>query len=260
MKIFRPILSNAKTQGFGQSDVCVATSGGKVIWPYKILDKRGTVCPVNSVDFYTNALGMKGHNGEDWATYFKEKNYFSVIADTEWYCKGDLDDSGGIGIDIISKSAIDIDKLPFQTGTKAKALWVSQGNKLYVKFRYHHAKMNIPKDNTTISAGFLIQYADSTGASGGNHVHWSMKFCDEFGKTLDTDNGYLGAVNFSRWFTNQFILDALAEIKKQVDAQATVTPAEQATTTIPLKEEYSPTLLDIILSFINTFLNFLRKR
>jgi murein DD-endopeptidase MepM/ murein hydrolase activator NlpD len=78
-----------------------------------------------------------------------------------------------------------------------------------VKFRFWHAKKNLTRERDPVTAGMQIQDADSTGASGGDHVHWSMKFVDENGSTMDQDNGYYGAVDFTDWYENTFILKAL---------------------------------------------------
>lgn len=261
MKVFRPVLSNTKSQSFGQNLACAKVhTNGSLIFPYAIINKKGGVCPVGSVDFYTTALGMKGHNGEDWAAFHGEKVYFPVMAETEWYARGEVDSSGGIGIDVLSKVPIEIDVLPPQTGPTAKTMWEQLGGKSYVMFRFHHAMLNVPADGSEVKAGFLIQKADSTGASGGDHCHWSMKFCDGQGNTLDTDNGYSGAVDFSRWFTNAFILDEMTALVKKENEGVTITPEEQATTTTQLLPHYMPTNFDRIVALINTLLSIFRRR
>jgi hypothetical protein len=38
-----------------------------------------------------------------------------------------------------------------------------------------------------------------------------MKFIDAKGNTLDTNNGFAGAVDFSHWFQNKFVMDEVDE-------------------------------------------------
>ena len=86
--------------------------------------------------------------------------------------------------------------------------------RIRVKFRFWHALANTVKDNQKIVTGSYIQASDSTGASSGDHVHWSMKFVDRNGATLDRDNGYYGAVDFSSWYVNEYIMNQLGTKKK----------------------------------------------
>jgi hypothetical protein len=227
MKIYRPVASNQKTQGFGESDACAKGT------PIKIINKKNGVCPAGYVDFYTTVLGMKGHNGEDWATAFKDPNYFPVEADTGWYARPADDSDGGIGLDVYSKKRIFIDMLPPQAGAKAKKEWREHKGFMYVKFRFWHHHSNLKVSKAPVVLGEKIALCDSTGASGGNHLHWSMKFVDSNDKTLDTNNGYTGAVDFSRWYENTFILDELA--KRKVEATAAVIKEEIET--LPVKEQ-----------------------
>lgn len=262
MKIYRPFLTNYLVQRFGEAKTCAAVnSNGKVYWPYKIINKVNGLCREGYSDFYRTVLGMFGHNGEDWAVYRKEKIYFPVLADTQWYGKNDLDDGGGIGIDVISRSPIAISTLPQYTGDQAKSLWKELGGKIYVKFRFHHAMLNIPESGSEIRAGFLIQLSDSTGASTGDHCHWSMKFCDSNGETLDKDNGFKGAVPYNIFFTNKFILDELEDISKRLASDIESVVSEESLMVFsPLKSEYMPSQFDRIIAAINTFLNALRGK
>ena len=182
MKVYRPIRTNAISQKFGESAACVKIGArGPVIY------KHGLVCSEGYEDFYAR-LGLKGHNGWDLVAKHGEPVYFSVAADAEWYALDATDSSGGIGVDIISKQPID-------------------GQ--YLKFRFWHLKNEMVNDDQPIVVGHLLGYADSTGASSGDHVHMEMKVCDETGITLNRENGYFGAMPFDEWYENRFILDAM---------------------------------------------------
>lgn len=185
MEIYRPVKTNRKTQAFSESRACSKIG----VRPFQVVNKRNGKCPIGYESFY-EALNMKGHNGEDWHTWHGEPIYFPVKADTTWYAKTEVDSDGGIGVDVISKSPV-----------------LEDGS--YVKFRFWHLKNPAVYDGQIISFGQLIGFADNTGSSSGDHLHWSMKIVDKNGNTLNKDNGYYGAVDFSPWFSNEFALDRL---------------------------------------------------
>jgi len=238
MKIYRPVKTNWKTQGFGESLACAKLDpSGKVIRPFKITSKSASAtCPVGTIDFYSGALGMMGHNGEDWSTKYKEDCHFPVEADTDWFAMTEVDKDGGIGIDVCSTRRILIDELPAQAGPQARAEWEKHDKMLFVKFRFWHHQSSLKVNKEGVRLGEKIGLCDSTGASGGDHLHWSMKFVSETGKTLDANNGYTGAVDFSHWFVNIYILD---ELKKREAIQNAVTSASNVvkeSTKLPLKD------------------------
>lgn len=192
MQIYRPVKSAYLTQGFGESRLCAkADFHGKVIRPFVLKPKSGGLCPVGYKSLYESAFGLAGHNGEDWRTYHGEPLYFPVYVEgMEWVAKNEVDNSGGVGVDIISKEPININ-----------------GEMTHVKFRFWHLRNSTVADGETVKLGQLIGYCDNTGVSTGNHLHWSMKLCLSNGTTKNKSNGYLGAVDFRPWFVNSFVLD-----------------------------------------------------
>ena len=213
MKLYRPTKTNLRTQGFGENRAWAKIG----VRPFQVVAKN-TVCPSGYRSFYEE-LGMEGHNGEDWATWDGEPLYFPVrIPNMEWWARSCLDTDGGIGVDVFSSKPVELG-LPPQTGQLAKQQWGEQGGKLYVKFRFHHLReVSVPTGNIDLQTGEVknpikfgqfLGNCDSTGASSGNHLHWSMKFVAKNSLTLDNDNGYYGAVDFSAWFENEFVLDVL---------------------------------------------------
>jgi hypothetical protein len=203
MLIYRPVRSNLLTQGFGENLACSVIGS----WPPKIIGKYGSVCPVGSTDFYPT-IGLDGHNGYDWATVKEEGVYFNIIADTKWRIVEEVDSAGGIVFSAYSESPV---KVPEPEGALAKEHWDKNEGKLYVRFIYVHAKANIFNNDSILGPGAHIQVANSSGASGGNHVHFGMKYVTKEGITLDYSNGYRGYVDPSPFYRNQFILDALTE-------------------------------------------------
>lgn len=189
--IYRPIKTNRKTQGFGDNIACSKIG----VRPFQVVTKQGQ-CPAGYQDFY-KALGMLGHNGEDWATWHGEPLYHG--GDYVGVMKSEIDSDGGIGVNIISKDKHLID-----------------GEMTYIKLKYWHLKAAIGYDGKIVNPGDMIGLCDSTGASSGDHLHWSLKPCDSKGNNTDPGNGYYGAVDFTPYFKNEFIVDVIDGIKEQV--------------------------------------------
>lgn len=235
MKILRPVETAILTQAFGDSRACVKVDAqGRATRPFKVIAKSGESCIAGYKDFYTTVLKMNGHNGTDHATYFKEPCHFPVEAETEWYAKSASDNDGGIGVDVFSKSRISFPELPKEAGAQARSEWKRFDGKMYVKFRFWHLHSYTVSKKEPVVQGQLIGYCDSTGASSGNHLHWSMKFVDEKDRTLDTDNGYQGAVDFSAWYEDGFVLTELERLRAiRETAQRAVEIAKEVVETLP---------------------------
>jgi len=144
--------------------------------------------------------------------YNGEHVYFSVDADTEWIARDASGGSGGLGTDFISQSRVYLEELPPQAGPEAKRDWGDNDKKIHVSFRLWHAKE--VWDDEEVRLGELCQIGDNTGASSGDHIHFMMKLVDsgsEFARTFDRDNGYKGAVDFSQWWDERFVLDVIGK-------------------------------------------------
>lgn len=207
----RPVVTPRQTQKFGEAKACIKVNvNGQPAWPQKIVGKRGGLCPAGHKDLYTWYLGMKGHSGEDWATYHGEPLYFSADFGCDWYAKQEPD--MGVRLDVYSLERVEIKNPP--KSPEALKEWKANGGRMYVKFVHAHLK-DILWANEDAGKGKLVKYGwqigwcDNTGMSSGDHLHWSMKFVDKNGKTLDKDNGYMGAVDFREHatFVNEFVGD-----------------------------------------------------
>ncbi len=237
-KIYRPVKSSTIGQKFGENLACCKTDIYKnAIRPFQIIAKKNFVCPVGYSSFY-EMIDMKGHNGIDITTYRGESVYFNVDADTKWYAKTEVDADGGVGIRVYSLDPLPfkLDELPAQLTSNIMDYYNgnfshdnSQGQ-LRVQFLYWHLKDVHLSDKPKIQIGTysdgrpelapeikfgdLIGFANSTGASAGDHLHHSMKFCNKASLTIGADNGYCGAVDMSQFFVNRFVGDII-EIEKQ---------------------------------------------
>ena len=190
ISLSRPLKSNQLNQGFGENRSCINQLTKQVI------TKSGETCPIGYVDFY-KSLNMWGHNGEDWNAWYGEPIYFNAIVYgggiLEGTCQNEIDSSGGKGVDVLFTDPV----------TQAK-----------YKTRYWHLKDSAVYDGQKIKSGDLIGYADSTGASSGNDLHWSVKPQTITGENLYPQNGYTGAIDIRKYegikyYPDDFILTVL---------------------------------------------------
>ena len=198
MKIYRPIKTNYLGQGFGENKaMCKLHSDGEAIRPFIIKSIPRSGIPFGWASFYP-MLGMLGHNGYDHNSYHGEPLYFPAdfAGAGGWWSKDASDIDGGLGVDVISKKEVLI-----------------EGRVSYVKMRFWHLKTGFKLDN--VQMGDLIGFCDNTGASSGDHLHWSLKRCTKDGRGIDLDNGYYGAIDFTPFYSNNFVLDVIG-----VQAQA----------------------------------------
>jgi murein DD-endopeptidase MepM/ murein hydrolase activator NlpD len=132
---------------------------------------------VNYLDFYQK-LGMKGHNGID----FRAKRGCPINAShTGTVVNCGKDGGGGVVVE----------------------LWNKEES---YKTVYYHLLMVGDKvqRGIKIGEGEVIGFADNTGIyTTGDHLHFGMKFVDNNGNTLNSNNGYAGAVDPSPYFENR---------------------------------------------------------
>ena len=205
MKIYREVKSNYLSQRFGENKACARVKeNGAPFTPFQVKTRIGNVCPVGYVGFY-QLIGMKGHNGDDYPVWYGEPVHFSC--DYEGWLRSEIDSSGGIGVDIVS----DVPLLACTEGCPA-------GTIHYIKRRHWHLKEAVGFDKKPIKIGDLIGRGGSTGASSGNHLHRSSKWCDKEGNGLHSDNGFQGCFDDSRFQVDEFVLDHLKkeEIQKNI--------------------------------------------
>ena len=201
--MYRPVKSNYLAQDFGENKACCkADERGLPIRPF-VIQSTSTdgVCPIGYMSFYPS-IGMKGHNGKDWKSWHGEPVYFPCEFDGWLRHASDLD--GGIGVDIISNGQILRDE---------------NGNLQYIKWRGWHGLKVTGVEGQKIKMGDLVMLADSTGASSGDHLHESLKWCDQYGNGIKQDNGYQGAIP-PKFFEqeNIFVGERVEIVKKAMSA------------------------------------------
>lgn len=133
---------------------------------------------LNYLDFYTN-LGMKGHNGID----FRARRGCEIYAAHDGIVQfAGSDGDGGVQVIIWD------DKKQFKT--------------IYYHLLDFSAKLH---RGIKVVAGEMIGTADNTGKyTTGDHLHFGMKFTTIHGNTLDSNNGYYGAVDPAPYFINRY--------------------------------------------------------
>lgn len=147
----------------------------------------------NKADVYTK-LGLEGHNGID----FQAVHGQPVYAAHDGVCFPEIDSSGGNGVVIRTNE-------PFEY----------QGQEVYFKTIYWHLmKANaVVHQGQRVKAGDLIGYADNTGTSTGDHLHFGLKpqahnETDWVWYNVEQNNGYLGAIDPMPYFNLYFAEDA----------------------------------------------------
>lgn len=149
----------------------------------------------NITDYYkNNGVAIIGHNGIDYSAVHGQP----VYAAHDGVCYPEIDDRGGNGVVIRTNEPFDY-----------------LGTEVYFKTIYwHFIKADaVVKTGQFVKAGELIGYADSTGLSTGDHLHFGLKpqAYNENNFTWynpDQNNGYLGAIDPAPYFNKFYAADA----------------------------------------------------
>lgn len=138
-------------------------------------------------------FGLNGHNGLDMKAIHGQ----SVFAAHDGICYPEIDNNGGNGVILQTE-------IPFDY----------KGISAYFKTIYWHLiKANaVVKTGQHVKAGALLGYADSTGFSTGDHLHFGLKpqLWNENNWTwynVEQHNGYLGAINPTPYFNHMYAID-----------------------------------------------------
>lgn len=151
---------------------------------------------------YYKQFGLKGHNGIDFGTKRGQEVYAAhdgVITHTS------LNPVEGVGIVLKTQEKFDFEK-----------------NQAYFKTVYWHLLAVNVKVGQAIKAGQMIGWADSTGVSTGDHLHFALKPVAAGEKDFEYSNvkqknGYFGAVDPQPYFAesshSMSLLETLANAK-----------------------------------------------
>lgn len=139
MKLFRPVKPFIINQRFGENQACIPVNGGAVI----------TCDGNNPPKGYKSVYGKKGHLGLDLHALHNQPVYCALdgVVDSV-----DTDPKSGLDVKVVSET---------------------EGRKF--KHVYEHLLGYQPKIGDTVDAGSLIGWADNTGYSAGDHLHFQLE-------------------------------------------------------------------------------------
>ena len=151
----------------------------------------------NLVNFYAQ-LGLKGHNGVDLEAPTSEPVYFNWIKNYGEISIGEVvnvSDSWtkGLGVTILIKD---------EDG--------------YFKLVFWHFKSYCVKIGDTVKTGQLLGYADNSGMSTGSHLHFGEYYSNVYGNTLQSNNGFGGALDPMPKYIDIYVIDYVNMLKKKV--------------------------------------------
>lgn len=167
--------------------------------PSYITQKFGETA--NLAYYHANGINIPGHNGIDFLT----KHGQPIFAAHDGAAYYEVDANQGHGVVLLTN-----DRFDYDTG------------QAYFKSIYWHLcdsskepQFKSPVEGTTglkVKAGDLIGYADTTGLSTGDHLHFGLKPVanNEPAFTwlnLEQDNGYMGAIDPAPYFNGQYAAD-----------------------------------------------------
>jgi hypothetical protein len=144
------------------------------------------------LDYYkNNGVYFTGHNGMDLSAAHGQE----VRASHGGIVEVQVDTKQGHGVVIVSDT-------PFEY----------KGGEAYFKTIYWHLIDNIPvKTGDKVTAGEVIGYADSTGLSTGDHLHFGLKPMAKNPNgtyyNLEPTNGYTGAIDPAPYFNGLYAED-----------------------------------------------------
>lgn len=162
-------------QKFGENRACIPIGGGKVI-----------ACDGNNPPpGYKSLYGFPGHKGIDVPAYHGQPVYCA--------CDGVVYD-----IDTKEKSGLDVKVLTERNGEKY----------LHV---YEHLLGYQPKKEDKIKTGDLIGWADNTGYSAGDHLHFELKIWS---------SGNWKSIDPEPFLTNLYALDVRGIVGKLKELSA----------------------------------------
>ena len=169
----KPVTPFLVGQNFGEDLACVSSD-------FKIVIARpdGGVCPVGYQSLY-KASGTKGHTGLDIKAYRWQPIYSSAEGFVE---EVETEERRGLGLGIITNKKYDLGIYGIH----------------HVKVRYWHLAAYNVKRGDQIKPGQLIGWADNTGYSAGDHLHYEIKPVYQVGNewwNVYQDNGYHGGIN-----------------------------------------------------------------
>lgn len=204
--LYHPVSPWSINQGFGEDRGCISNADNKTVISK---ESNEATCPVGFRPLYSQT---KGHNGLDlqakrWQPVYAAHSGIVTEVQTE--------EARGLGIGIVSNE---------------QRFFTEAGKKCHYKTRYwHFIALDVHKGER-VGVGDFIGYADSTGFSSGDHLHFELKPVDIlewenglpiYNNTLQ-QNGMLGAVDPVPYMENATALQMKSLIKQVAELSARI--------------------------------------
>lgn len=137
-------------------------------------------------------IGLPGHNGID----FMASHGTPLYASHDGKAYYEVDSKGGHGVVIVSEPVYEHNKKKVCIKTIYWHMVDSDKESQYASPIEGH----FPENPVQVKRGDLIGYADNTGFSSGDHLHFGLKILDRVGNTLNYKNGFFGAIDPRPYF------------------------------------------------------------
>lgn len=206
--------------------------------PYAVNQKFGG----NGAYYQQNGINIVGHNGTDLRAVHGQP----VYAAHDGYAYHQVDSSSGCGVIVISNKEYEYKKT---TAYYKSIYWhlcdYSKEPKYkspVLDYQQHNKGKPLP-----VKTGDLIGYADNTGLSTGDHLHFGLKpmrpgvpvnqYQDaaDLGtsnwQNIEQYNGYLGAIDPAPYFNGKYALDVKAPGMTIEEYNAATAGKQQSTQT-----------------------------
>lgn len=172
---------------------------------------------INGEYYRANGINILGHNGLDLQAYHGQPVYASHDG-TAFY---ETDAQGGNGVVIVTNEKFDYKLGPSYFKTVYWHFCDHDKEPKYTSPVYTAQQAGDPRKGTPVKQGDLIGFADSTGLSSGDHVHFALKPIKAgiptsqdatdmgIGQWVNQEptNGYLGAIDPTPYlYSNQLII------------------------------------------------------
>jgi hypothetical protein len=183
-----------KHQSFGDSLACVEERNDIPFAKRKVIAKLSHTCPIGYTSLYEK-LGLKGHSGLDLLARHGQPIYHAGPDGFVHEICSEVE--RGLGIGIITN-----DKFEYE------------GRECQMKLRYWHLLGFNVKIGDKIKTGELIGFADNTGISAGDHLHFEVKpqgykGTEPYGDfyNIFQNNGYYGGIDPEPFFTGFYAVE-----------------------------------------------------
>jgi len=228
--------------------------------PFKVNQGFG----VNGAYYQAHGINVKGHNGIDLQAYHGQPVY--ACHDGIAYFETDADQGEGVVIRTALQYDYTSPRNPNGQAYFKTVYWhlcdaVKDPQFKSPVLSYQQANRGI---GMPVKRGDIIGYADSTGLSTGDHLHWALKpiqasltanpeDATDIGigqfANIEQLNGYLGAIDQTPYFNGRYANEATENLNP-ADAVAVIAAQKQAEGNLTLAN-----VLWSIVALIKAFLN-----